>query len=187
MQPDFLFVAAFSDRSALLLAMACLFNSAGRQGQLGLSFALLGSETSHAAAFTWPQLRAFFYQWWQFGLGWGITGDRYEAGARSDMKLTVNQIENASLAWICDVFVQEGAIKDPGHTEFHKLILAERPSSVKPSRLDETTLHIVLDEVNDAVLSDIKERLLRNASLTEAQDTIRQGKWYLATMDISPT
>jgi hypothetical protein len=29
-KPDFLFAAPFSDRSALLLAMACLFNSVGR-------------------------------------------------------------------------------------------------------------------------------------------------------------
>jgi hypothetical protein len=26
-------------------------------------------------------------RWWQFGLGWGITGDRHGAGSRSDMKL----------------------------------------------------------------------------------------------------
>ncbi|QUE91220.1 hypothetical protein [Pseudomonas sp. SCA2728.1_7] len=102
------------------------------------------------------------------------------------MKLTVNQIENANLAWIFDVFVQKGEINDPGRTEFHKLIVAERPSSVKPSRLDETNLHIVLDEVDDAVLADIKERLLSNVSLAEAHETIRQGKWYPATMDISP-
>nr|WP_180205478.1 hypothetical protein [Pseudomonas sp. SbOxS1]NYU05584.1 hypothetical protein [Pseudomonas sp. SbOxS1] len=28
-QPDFLFAAAFAERSALLLTMACLFNSVG--------------------------------------------------------------------------------------------------------------------------------------------------------------
>lgn len=42
-QPDFLFAAAFAERSALLLAMACSFDSTGRQCQPGLSFALLGA------------------------------------------------------------------------------------------------------------------------------------------------
>lgn len=101
------------------------------------------------------------------------------------MRLTINQIENASLAWIHDVYVQEGEMKDPGRTEFHKLIVADRPNSVKPSRFDETTLHIVLDKVDEEVLRDIKERLLKNTSLAEAHNKIREGKWYPAATDIS--
>lgn len=60
MQPDFLFAAAFSDRSALLLAMAYLFNSAGRRVQPGLSSALVRpiDGSSHAATFTWCQAPA---------------------------------------------------------------------------------------------------------------------------------
>jgi hypothetical protein len=54
MQPDFLLVATFAERSALLLAMANLLNSAGRQVQPGLSAARrlpLGG-SYHAATFT---------------------------------------------------------------------------------------------------------------------------------------
>ena len=53
-QPDFLFAEAFADRSALLLAMACLFNYVGRYIQPCLSSALahLVVDSSHAATFT---------------------------------------------------------------------------------------------------------------------------------------
>jgi len=68
-QPDLLFAAAFAERSALLLAMAYLFNSAGRQVQPGLSFALLESEPPHAAIFSDAKLSRCEL-WWQFGFGW---------------------------------------------------------------------------------------------------------------------
>ncbi|MCF4987164.1 MULTISPECIES: hypothetical protein [Pseudomonas] len=101
------------------------------------------------------------------------------------MKLAVNDIDRANLAWICDVFVIQGDIKDPGITEFRKLIVAERPGSVKPSRMDETTLKITVEEFSDAVLGDIKDRLLKNESLSEAHKAIREGRWYRSTMEIT--
>src|SRR3546814_474444 len=46
------FLAAFAERSCIVLAMVNLFYATGRQCQPGLSFALLGAKTSHAATFT---------------------------------------------------------------------------------------------------------------------------------------
>ena len=54
MQPDFFLAAVFADRSFGAAAMACLFDTAGRQCQPGLSFALLDSiDTAHQAPFRW--------------------------------------------------------------------------------------------------------------------------------------
>ncbi|WP_339483695.1 hypothetical protein [Pseudomonas sp. RL_5y_Pfl2_73] len=102
------------------------------------------------------------------------------------MRLTIDQIENANLAWVHDVFVQEGELKDPGTTAFHKLIVAKLPESVKTSRVEETTLKVVLTEVGDDVLEEIREKLLSNSSLSESFKAIREGTWYKSTMTISP-
>lgn len=103
------------------------------------------------------------------------------------MKLSVNQIENANLAFIHDVFVMEGELKDPGVTHFYKLIVAPRPDAIKHSRIDDITLKIVLDSVGDDELELVRQALLKNPSLSESHDAIREGTWYKSTATISPT
>jgi len=102
------------------------------------------------------------------------------------MRLTVDQIENANLAWVHNVYVQEGELKDPGTTKFYKLIVANLPQSVKASRVEETTLRVVLAEVDDSVLEDIRKKLLSNSSLSESYKEIREGTWYKSTTTIPP-
>ncbi|RON33679.1 hypothetical protein [Pseudomonas brassicacearum] len=102
------------------------------------------------------------------------------------MRLTIEQIENANLAWVHDVSVQEGELKDPGTTKFYKLIVAKRPESVKASRVEETILRVVLAEVDDNVLEEIRKKLLSNSSLSESYKAIREGTWYKSTVTLSP-
>lgn len=93
------------------------------------------------------------------------------------MRLTVDQIANANLAWVHNVHVQEGELKGPGTTKCYKLIVAELPQSVKASRVEETTLRVILAEVDDSVLEDIRKKLLSNSSLSESYKEIREGAW----------
>jgi len=102
------------------------------------------------------------------------------------MRLTIDQIQNANLAWVHDVFVQDGVLKDPGTTTFYKLIVATPPKSVKASRAEETALKVVLAQVDDDVLEAIRQKLLSNSSLSESFKAIREGTWYKSTMTISP-
>ena len=102
------------------------------------------------------------------------------------MRLTIEQIENANLAWVHNVYVQEGELKDPGTTKCYKLIVAKLPQSLKASRVEDTTLRVVLAEVDDSALEDIRNKLLSNSSLSESYKEIREGSWYKTIITISP-
>lgn len=103
------------------------------------------------------------------------------------MKLSTEQLVGANLAWVHDVFVRVGEVKDPGTTVFYKLIVRPTNPAIKPSRANETVLHIVVDHADESVLASIKEALLNNASLAEAHDSIRSANWYRSIMEIELT
>jgi hypothetical protein len=93
------------------------------------------------------------------------------------MEILMEDLESANLSWVHDVLVQEGETKLIGLTKFFKLIVAN-PEPMKAAPVADTVANLVLDQVTDSALEDVKQRLLNNPSLAPFQDSIARGVWY---------
>lgn len=102
------------------------------------------------------------------------------------MNLKPEEVRRANLAWIYDVYVYDGPMKDPGVTIFYKLQIGEVVAGVKPSRAPETKLVITVDGVNEDDLAAIKADLVNNLSLSESKKAIEGGKWLKGKIEITP-
>ncbi|MHA6160301.1 hypothetical protein [Pseudomonas sichuanensis] len=101
------------------------------------------------------------------------------------MEILMEDLESANLSWVHDVLVQEGETKLIGLTKFFKLIVAN-PEPMKAAPVADTVANLVLDQVTDSALEDVKQRLLNNPSLAPFQDSIARGVWYRHSIEATP-
>ncbi|PYY88076.1 hypothetical protein DNK59_10500 [Pseudomonas sp. TKO26] len=102
------------------------------------------------------------------------------------MKLSINQIKNANLAWIHQVFVVAGDANPVGTTEYYKLQIREVSSAIKESRIEDITLKIQVDVINEDVLDSIKQLLVNNTTISEPVEVISAAVWLPVKMTITP-
>jgi hypothetical protein len=102
------------------------------------------------------------------------------------VKLSIDQIKNANLAWIHQVFVIAGEPNPVGTTEYYKLQIREVSSAIKDSRIEDITLKIQVDVINEDVLESIKQLLVNNTTMMEPVEVISRAAWLPVEMTITP-
>nr|WP_298165258.1 hypothetical protein [uncultured Pseudomonas sp.] len=91
--------------------------------------------------------------------------------------LTKDQLDNANLALIHQVFVQEGRLQDGQEILLWELHFASMPIAVKQGRKADLQLFVVADRVDDGLLDEIKQKLLTNSTLAESHQQILAATW----------
>lgn len=99
--------------------------------------------------------------------------------------LSVNQLDNAQLSWVVEVFVKEGALQDGQDMQFWTLLFGDRSSAIKPSRVSDTQLHMTVEHVDDKTLGLIKDKLLNNHSLAEDREAIAAAHWENRSLKVA--
>ncbi|MGG5238857.1 hypothetical protein ACQZ2F_04820 [Pseudomonas lurida] len=92
-------------------------------------------------------------------------------------KLSINQIDNANLVVIQQVIVQEGHPQNGEPFVVWSLSIGQQMTAIKPSRIKETQLEILVESADQATLSLIKNKLIQNQSLREQKDLIASAEW----------
>ena len=91
--------------------------------------------------------------------------------------LSVNQLDNAQLSWVVEVFVKEGVLQNGQDIQFWTLLFGDRSLAIKPSRVGDTQLHITVENVDEKVLGLIKNKLLSNQTLAKDREAIAAAQW----------
>lgn len=91
--------------------------------------------------------------------------------------LSVNQLDNAQLSWVVEVFVKEGVLQNGQDVQYWTLLFGSRSSAIKPSRVGETQLHITVENLDEKVLGLIKDKLLNNPTLAQDREAIAGAHW----------
>ena len=99
--------------------------------------------------------------------------------------LLVDRIDNASLAWVVEVFVQEGAMQDGQDIQIWSLLVGRSVSGIKPSRVGDTQLHLTVEKADTETLELIREKLLTNQSLAGDRESIASANWVHRPMKVA--